>query len=239
MTKINLNLSLGEHHARVENIFSVIEDKNIIQRIWDKDYTVWSDNPKEISNRLGWLYSNRTTLGALNEINDFVHSVRVDNFTNVLLLGMGGSSLAPEVFRSIFGIKEGSLDLAILDSTDPGAVLEYSEKFDPAKTLYMVSTKSGGTVETLSFMKYFYNHVLGKLGAEKVGRHFAAVTDPGSELESIAKQLNFRKIFLNDPDIGGRYSALSFFGMVPAALLGVDLLRLIVDAESIVENSKQ
>jgi hypothetical protein len=153
--------------------------------------------------------------------------VRADGYTQVLLLGMGGSSLAPEVFRRTFGVAAGYLELAVLDSTDPGAVLNYAQQFDPSRTLYIVSTKSGGTVETLSFFKYFYNHTLADVGADEAGRHFVAITDPGSSLEDLAQRYQFRATFVNDPNIGGRYSALSYFGLVPAALVGVDVPKLL------------
>lgn len=214
---------LGQYQNNFEKAFTELKNKKIVERIWEKDFTVWANKPDEITNRLGWLDSPVNSLKALDEIQTFVGSVIKDGFTHALLLGMGGSSLAPEVFRLTFGIKAGYLDLSVLDSTDPGAVLECSRKFDPARTLYIVSTKSGGTVETFSFMKYFYNQTLATVGKENAGNHFVAITDPGSGLESTAKQLNFRKIFLNDPNIGGRYSALSLFGIVPAALIGLDV----------------
>ncbi len=182
--------------------------------------------PEEISNRLGWLDCIEVTKKSFDEINSFVEEVRNEGFTDALLMGMGGSSLAPEVFRLTFGVKEGYLDLHVLDSTHPEAILEYEKKLDPNKTLYIVSTKSGGTVETMSFMKYFFTSVSKKLGKENVSKHFIAITDPGSGLEEAAKKLKFRKIFLNDPDIGGRFSALSLFGIVPAALVGVDIQKL-------------
>ena len=225
--KTNFELYLGNYKNDVDNTIKKIAADKVIERIWEKDYTLWSDKPDEITNRLGWLKSPEVTLAALMEINVFVEQVKADGFTSALLLGMGGSSLAPEVFSLIFGTWQGFLDLHVLDSTDPGAVLEFDRKLDPAKTLFIVSTKSGGTVETFSFMKYFYNKTLQKVGKEKVGNHFVAITDPGSGLVDTANQLKFRKIFLNDPNIGGRYSALSFFGMVPAALIGMDIKQLL------------
>ncbi len=150
---------------------------------------------------------------------------------------MGGSSLAPEVFKLAFGVKEGFLDLEVLDSTDPGAVLEYTKKFDPNKTLYIVSTKSGGTIETLSFFKYFFTHCKNTIG-EFAGKHFVAITDPGSKLQEMATELKFRKIFVNNPNIGGRYSVLSFFGTVPAALVGVDVEKLLKNALKVANESK-
>jgi hypothetical protein len=150
---------------------------------------------------------------------------------------MGGSSLAPEVFRKVFGIEPGYLDLSILDSTDPGTVLKFTRDLDAHKTLYIVSTKSGGTVETFSFMRFFFNRLISELGAEETGQHFIAITDPGSQLEEIARQVNFRHVFLNDPNIGGRYSALSHFGLVPAALMGIDIERLLKNALNAMKES--
>jgi glucose-6-phosphate isomerase len=222
-----LQMYLGNYKNNYENAFAELKGKRIVERLWEKDFTVWSNKPDEITNRLGWLDSPKTSLQMLDKIEKFVEQVIKDGLTHALLLGMGGSSLAPEVFRLTFGKRNGFLDLTVLDSTDPGAVLECTRKLDPAKTLYIVSTKSGGTVETFSFMKYFYNQALTKLDKEKTGNHFIAITDPGSGLETIAKQLNFRKIFLNDPNIGGRYSALSLFGIVPAALIGLDIEKFL------------
>lgn len=233
-----IRFSLGNLEDDVNKTFAKLLEEDVVNRIWKKDNTVWSDDPNEIINRLGWLDSPSTTKNSLKEINDFVNSVRKDGFTNALLLGMGGSSLAPEVFRLTFGVKEGYLDLSVLDSTDPGAVKHFADTLDPEKTLYIVSTKSGGTVETFSFMKFFYNHVSNKIGKEKAGQHFIAITDPGSGLQKVAEELKFRKIFLNDPDIGGRFSVLSLFGCVPAALVGVDLNELLNRAQVIADQSK-
>lgn len=231
-------MNLGSHEESVSESLLKLIDENIIERIWKKDHTVWNEDPTEISNRLGWLDSPEEAIQHLDDIDKFVNEVRKERFTHALLLGMGGSSLAPEVLRLTFGVRDGYLDLHVLDSTDPGAVLEYQRKLDPAKTLYIVSTKSGGTIETLSFMKYFYRVVLLKLGAEEVGNHFIAITDPGSGLESMAQELNFRKIFLNNPNIGGRYSALSLFGLVPAALIGINTSNLIERVLKMVSASK-
>lgn len=233
-----MKLSIGKFQNEFEKAALQFETEKIASRIWNKDFTVWSDKPDEITNRLGWLASPQNSLSHLTEINAFVEGVRKDGFKKVLLLGMGGSSLAPEVFRLTFGVKAGYLDLAVLDSTDPDAVLNYAKTFDPKETLYVVSTKSGGTVETFSFMKYFYNLTASKVGTENVGKHFVAITDPGSGLESTAKQLNYRKIFLNDPNIGGRYSALSLFGIVPAALMGIDVAQVLRIAEALAYSSK-
>ncbi|MHB8907726.1 MAG: glucose-6-phosphate isomerase [Syntrophales bacterium] len=199
-----------------------LREGRVVERIRRKDHTLWKPAPEEIANRLGWLDSPRAMTKRLAEIEAVVDSVRAGGFTFALLMGMGGSSLAPEVFRRIFGAAAGFLDLAVLDSTDPGAVLDWAGRLDIERTLFIVSTKSGGTVETFSFLKYFYNLALDRLGAGEAGSHFIAITDPGSALADIAAAHRFRHTFLNDPEIGGRYSALSCFGLVPAALIGMD-----------------
>ncbi len=215
-----------------------MKNELVINRIWKRDHTVWSSSPEEISNRLGWLKSHRLGGKALREIKEFVEQARAEGFTHALLMGMGGSSMAPEVFRKVFGIQDGYLDLHVIDSTDPGAILEKENSVDLSRTLFIVATKSGGTVETISLMKYFYNRTVEAVGRENAGRHFIAITDPGSSLEKTATELSFRKTFLNDPDIGGRYSALSYFGLVPAALVGVDLEKLLHYAEAMAHNAK-
>jgi transaldolase/glucose-6-phosphate isomerase len=232
------SFSLGNDEPAVEKALVDLRDHSIMARIWKHDHTVWKPDPTEITNRLGWLHSPEVMVDAIPEINAFVESVRAEGYTHALLLGMGGSSLAPEVFRFTFGVKPNYLDLAVLDSTDPDAVLAYAKRLDPAKTLFIVSTKSGGTVETFSFFKYFYNWTAEKIGREKTGAHFIAITDPGSGLADTAKKYNFRKTFLNDPNIGGRYSALSYFGLVPAALLGMDLSLLLERAQTMACNSE-
>ena len=200
--------------------------EHVVDRISRGDYTLWKPEPTEITNRLGWLTVADRMATAEPQIRDVVDGVRADGYTDALLLGMGGSSLAPDVFRQTFGVAPGYLDLAVLDSTDPEAVTAQARRLDPARTLFVVSTKSGGTVETFSFFRYFYRWVVRALGAAAAGRHFIAITDPGSALADTAQRYGFRATFLNDPNIGGRYSALSHFGLVPASLLGVDTARL-------------
>jgi glucose-6-phosphate isomerase len=164
------------------------------------------------------------------DLNDFVEEVKADGFTDAALLGMGGSSLGPEVIRRSFGEIPDGLTLHVLDSTDPGAVLELEGKVDLAKTLFVVSSKSGGTVETLSHMRHFYERTGGN------GSQFAAVTDPGSGLVDLARERGFRRVFENDPDIGGRYSVLSYFGLVPAALMGVNVEAMLQSAQEAEQN---
>ena len=238
MNQSKLIMNLENSTDAFDKAFDELTKEKIVERIWQKDHTVWSNDPNEITNRLGWLVSPVTSLKAFEEIDQFVRGVTEEGFTKVLLMGMGGSSLAPEVFSLVFGSGKGYPELFVLDSTDPEAVMEYDKKLSSGKTLFIVSTKSGGTVETFSFMKYFFNQTLKRIGKNEAGKSFIAITDPGSGLEKAAKELNFRKIFLNDPDIGGRYSALSFFGIVPAALIGIDIKKLLKRAEDISSASK-
>ncbi|MFO7952128.1 MAG: glucose-6-phosphate isomerase [Bacillota bacterium] len=222
----------------LENLLNRLKNKRIVERIWSGDYTIWKNDPTEISNRLGWLDSHEKMACAVAEIESFADEVRGQGYTDALLLGMGGSSLAPEVFRKVFGVQKGHPDLEILDSTDPGAILEKERHLDFKKTLFIVSTKSGSTIETIALMKYFYNQVVQALGKDQAGNNFIAITDPESGLEKTAGALGFRKVFLNDPAIGGRYSALSYFGLVPAALNGIDLKRLLERASSMAAKAK-
>jgi len=213
-------MALGIYRDKVEATIESLSKDLVNQRIWNKDATVWKDNPpvmEKISNRLGWLDVTRTI--DLDRLKALQASVK-GAFDHVVLLGMGGSSLAPEVLFKTFGNEDGFPDLRVLDSTDPAQVAAIESAVDLSKTLFIVASKSGGTIETLSFYKHFWEQTNGN------GDQFIAITDPGSNLESIAKENNFRDLFLNPADIGGRYSALSYFGMVPAALIGVDLDHL-------------
>ncbi len=234
----SFHIFLNRFNKEYNELLNELKNKRIVERIWAKDFKVWGKKPDEISNRLGWLNSPASSLNQLEEINSFVQTVKSEGFKYVLLLGMGGSSLAPQVFSFTFGSKKGFPKLYVLDSTEPGAVYKYKQKLDPEKTLYIVSTKSGGTAETISFMKFFYNNLFKMHGAKNTGKHFVAITDPGSGLQKLAEELKFKKIFLNDPNIGGRYSALSLFGIVPAALIGVDAKKLLEHAEVMVCNAE-
>jgi transaldolase/glucose-6-phosphate isomerase len=229
--------SLGDYQQAVDAALDEMVADDIVARIWAHDHTVWKPDPAEITNRLGWLQIAETMRGQLDRLQGLVDSIRNDGYSEVLLLGMGGSSLAPEVFSKVFGGQVGDMPiLNVLDSTVPGAVLAHAERLDPARTLFIVSTKSGGTVETLSFFKYFYNWTAEALGRERAGEHFVAITDPGSKLTELAQRYKFRTTFLNDPNIGGRYSALSYFGLVPAALVGVDIETLLEQALTMASN---
>lgn len=217
----------GIYQEKIETALVLLDKERIITRIWDHDHTVWKPDPTEITNRLGWLEIAGHMEAKVSQIQNFTEQLCKEGYTHALLLGMGGSSLAPEVFRKIFGVRNGFLDLAVLDSTHPDEVQKVGESLNLSRTLFIVSTKSGGTVETISLFKYFYTLVARELGEGQAGDHFAAITDPGSTLELMARHYKFREIFLNDPNIGGRYSALSSFGLVPAGLLGIEIPKLL------------
>ena len=182
MAKSILTTHLGSYQDLIESSLTKLNENLILDRIWDGDHTVWKPAPTEISNRLGWLNIITEMKPALTRIASFTTQLVKEGYTHVLLLGMGGSSLAPDVFRKTFGIQPGFLDLAVLDSTHPDEVHKFSGELPPGKTLFIVSTKSGGTVETLSFFKFFYNWVIEHLGNDQAGQHFVAITDPGSKL---------------------------------------------------------
>jgi glucose-6-phosphate isomerase len=200
------------------------------ERLWEADATLWKPDDAEhqrvVGNALGWLSVFEGVREQLDGLTEFVDELRAEGYRSAVLLGMGGSSLAPEVMREVLGVREGYLDLHVLDSTDPAAVLAVEAAVDLETTLFVVSSKSGGTTETASFHAYFYER-LRELDGHHAGRHFVAVTDEGTSLQEEALEQGFRAVFVNPGDIGGRYSALSFFGIVPAALMGVDCERLL------------
>jgi transaldolase/glucose-6-phosphate isomerase len=207
--------------------------EDVARRVWHKDESLWGGpGVPEIGNRLGWLTIAQRMLDQCGSLNDFADDVRADGMQSVILCGMGGSSLAPEVIRQSFERGGGGLDLYVLDSTDPGAIKEVEDQVDLERTLFLISSKSGGTVETLSQYRYFRSKV-------DNGRNFVAITDPGSSLEELGHDDGFRRVFLNDPEIGGRYSALSYFGLVPAALMGADVKAVLDRARIAEENCSQ
>jgi glucose-6-phosphate isomerase len=222
-----MRANLQQYRAAVSTALAELRADEVIERIWARDHTVWARDPAEITNRLDWLTVADEMLPRLPELFAFVDEVRNAGITHVVLLGMGGSSLAPELFAQVFGAAGNYPSLSIIDSTDPGMILDHARRLDAAATLFLVATKSGGTVETLSAFKYFYNWTADALGADAAGAHFTAITDPGSSLLALAQKYRFRRVFQNNPNIGGRYSALSCFGLVPAALLGVNLGKLL------------
>jgi transaldolase/glucose-6-phosphate isomerase len=201
------------------------ESERVARRIWAKDDTLWGPaGQPEVANRLGWLNAHDTYADAIDDLEAFAIDVAEAGYTDTVLLGMGGSSLAPEVLRRSYGgAQHERLRLHVLDSTDPGAVLAIERAVDLEHTLFLVSTKSGGTIETISLFEHFWSE-------RPHGEQYVAITDPGSSLEALAAERGFRRTFLNDPDVGGRYSALTLFGLVPAALMGVDLETLLEGA---------
>jgi transaldolase/glucose-6-phosphate isomerase len=228
-----LTLSLGEAANAVAEAVKRCEKEQWVRKVWRKDATLWKSDEthqKIIKNALGWVTVPDLLVDNADELSAFAERVRADGFTHVMLLGMGGSSLCPEVFRRTFGQPAGCPELHVLDSTDPATVAAFEVALDLPKTLFVVASKSGSTIEPLMFYKYFFNR-LRELKGEQAGENFIAITDPGTLMENMAQGDGFRRIFLNPADIGGRYSALSYFGMVPAALQGFDFKTLLERAE--------
>jgi glucose-6-phosphate isomerase len=216
----------GDLERRVAERLRRARDEDVLERIWRRDGTLWAPpGTPELTDRLGWLDIADRMAERVADLEAFVEEVRADGLTDAVLLGMGGSSLAPEVFRRSFGARDGYLRLHVLDSTDPDQVQAVVDAVDLDRTLFIVSSKSGGTIETISQFKIFH-------ARQPDGSRFVAVTDPGSGLEAIARENGFRRIFPGDPEIGGRYSALSYFGLVPAALIGADLASMLEGARS-------
>ena len=210
------------------------ERENVAKRIWAHDESLWGGpGVPEIGNRLGWLAISEKMLEHASDLREFAEAARADGLEHAVLLGMGGSSLGPEVIRRSYGDVPDGMRLHVLDSTDPGAVRDTEQAVELDKTLFIVSSKSGGTVETLSHMRYFYERTGGD------GSRFCAVTDPGSPLVELAREHGFRRVFENDPNIGGRYSVLSYFGLVPAALAGVNIEAMLHQAQVAEQNCAQ
>lgn len=227
-----MSANVGPAKGSVEEVLHRASRENWVGRVWQKDATLWKkDAPHQriITNSLGWLTVMDTVKESLPLLESIAGDVKKAGFTHALLLGMGGSSLAPEVLRLTFGKKAGYPDLAILDSTEPASVMERAKRSKPEKTLYIVASKSGSTTEPNAFLAYFYDQVKKKKG-DKAGENFIAITDPGTSMEKVAREKKFRHIVLNPPDIGGRYAALSFFGMLPAAIMGIDVKALLAPA---------
>jgi glucose-6-phosphate isomerase len=215
---------LGDLEPAVRSRLRRLADQKVIERIWAKDHTVWRDDPTEIGDRLGWLDAVDRSRGELDQMRSFVKDVRDDGLTRTVLLGMGGSSLAAEVVRrTFFSPAAPTFDLTVLDTTHPDALGRLEANIPLDRTLFVASSKSGTTIETRSHLAYFHDRL-------RSGSGFAAVTDPGSPLEAEGSRLGFRRVFRAPPDVGGRYSALTVFGLLPAALVGVDPELLLVEA---------
>jgi transaldolase / glucose-6-phosphate isomerase len=223
--KEHTSFFLSNYQSTVDAALAAMDEEQVVARIWAHSHTVWHPEPEEITNRLGWLRIAEKMRRDRGCIEALAQDLQNEGYTHAVVLGMGGSSLAPEVFGKLF--RKSRIQLSVLDSTHPDAVRDLANAVDLARTLFIVSSKSGTTTETLSFFKYFYNRLLELVGEEEVGSHFIAITDPGSKLLTMADAYGFRAGYVNDPNIGGRYSALSHFGLVPACLTGVDLSRLL------------
>jgi transaldolase/glucose-6-phosphate isomerase len=214
--------SLGSLQPAVDLQLAKLQKDDAPRRLWAKDSTLWTADPakrQEIRDRLGWLDVADKMLEKAAEFRDLAKQAR--KFSDVVLLGMGGSSLCPDVLRSSFPPVKGFPKLHVLDTTDPATILAVRSRIQLARTLFIVASKSGETTETLSHFAYFFDQT------RKNGKQFAAVTDPGTSLEKLAKDSGFRWVFSNPPDIGGRYSALSYFGLVPGALMGIDVVEML------------
>lgn len=224
-------VNLDPYADRLQARLSAWADADVSARLWAQDPTVWLADPEvaartpELTDRLGWLTAPREGVGEIASLQAFAAEIAAEGFEDIVLLGMGGSSLAPELYAQTFGSAPGQPRLTILDSTDPEAVAAVRQQIDPARTLFLVSSKSGSTLETTSFYEYFRAEV--DPLTTSPGRHFVAITDPGSGLEARARDEGFRRVFAGPPEVGGRYSALTPFGLVPAALIGVPLEGLL------------
>jgi transaldolase / glucose-6-phosphate isomerase len=230
-----LTASLGEYEAAVNAALAEADEGDVMRRIWRQDAALWkddADHQKIIRNSLGWLVVPDEMIGVEEDLIAFADRVRKGGIEHVMLCGMGGSSLCPEVLRQTFGHREGYPELLVLDSTDPDVLAEFAGRIDVTRTLFVIASKSGTTTEPLAFYRYWFDQVSQRV--DNPGQQFVAITDPGTLMEKMATDDGFRRIFLNPSDIGGRYSALSYFGMVPAALMGVDIEKLLDHAERIV-----
>ena len=211
---------LGELDGPLKATLDGLEAARAVSRLWNHDHTLWSPEPTEIVDRLGWLDVLDDMEAQRGRIDDFVARLNREGFTHCVLMGMGGSSLFPEVIARSFPTGPSGLELRVLDTTDPVAVARTSATVPHPHTLFLAASKSGGTIETRSHLEYFWDLVGDP-------NRFAVITDPGSDLAALAHDRGFREVFENRTDIGGRFSALSLFGLVPAALAGVDWFALV------------
>ncbi len=234
--------SLGNHEVAVQERIDRLEKQGTVRDLWRKNAQLWKNDPENqeiIRNALGWLHVAETMLNRIGKLKQFAADVQAAGFRHVLHMGMGGSSLAPLVFQRTFTPTSEGLPLTILDTTDPQTIAQIEQQIPLDETLFIVASKSGTTAEPLAFADYFYAKVQANNGS-RAGENFVAITDPGTKLVELAEKRNFRHTFLNFEDIGGRYSALSYFGMVPAALMGISvetLLRRAVDMETLCAGS--
>jgi transaldolase/glucose-6-phosphate isomerase len=221
---------LAGYDEPVQKRIEQLSADDFVARLWQKDAGLWGDDAddcKVIDNALGWMDVPEKMTTHLKVLTDFAAEIREAGFTRVVHMGMGGSSLAPLTFQRTFAADENGPALMVLDTTDPDTIIDIRRWTDPAQTLFIVASKSGTTTEPLAFMAYFYEQVRAVKG-ENAGENFVAITDPGTPLVELGEKRGFRRIFKNYTDIGGRYSALSYFGLVPAALMGLDVPELLI-----------
>lgn len=214
---------LGSLHTAVDDATRALAERDAIERLWSADHRLWQDDPTEVADRLGWLDEPEAMFGRLGELTSFAREVAAAGLGSVLWCGMGGSSLFPLVLDEAFGGSGDGLDLEVLDTSHPAAVARAAARSASAATLHCFASKSGGTIETRCQLDYFWEH-------DGRPERFAVVTDAGSPLDALATERGFRAVFHANPEIGGRFSALSHFGLVPAALLGADLEGLLHSA---------
>jgi len=224
-------------HEAISSTLEALSRTQVIERLWAKDHRLWKPDPKEITDRLGWLTVHDQMRQQLENLRRCVSAAQDMRITDVVLLGMGGSSLGPEVLRTSFGPQKAFPRFWVLDSTVPGWIRRVTGAMTPARTLFLVASKSGGTIEVMSLFAHFWSLVT-KAKGNHGGKQFVAITDPGTGLEKMAEDYGFGQTFTNPADIGGRYSVLSLFGLVPAALLGLNIPRLLDRAAGMVERCR-
>ena len=231
MHQAGYRADLGDYLPKVKAALQDVHERDFVKRIWAKDHTVWSADPTEITNRLGWLTVTGHVQEQVGNLNSLAQEIKNDGYRHILLVGMGGSSLGTEVLRRAIGSGPSSPELIVLDSTLPAWIQSVVDSIDLRKTLFLVSSKSGSTLETMSFYKFFRG--MADENSSAAGQNFIAITCAGTPLDKLAKEDSFRHTILNPEDVGSRYSVLSLLGMGPASLAGMDVERLTNLADSL------
>ncbi len=230
----HMGATLGASAQAVDAALEAAQQNQVAARVWKRDPGFWKSEPEhqaKISHRLGWLTVAADMRAQLSSLAQFGAEIKDAKFKTAVLCGMGGSSLCVQVLRQTLGSSRGYPKLDVLDTTDPATILALEKRIDPTQTLFIIASKSGGTLETTDHYRYFFDKVHARKG-DRAGENFVAITDAGSALEKIAQEKHFRHVFMNPSDIGGRYSALSYFGLVPAAIMGIDLARMLDSADA-------
>jgi glucose-6-phosphate isomerase len=231
-----MNFQLGTLTKAVDSAIEDAETNHVIKRIWRKDASLWKaddESQRLIRNSLGWLTVADEMIAVAGELMEYAEMIRRRGFRQVMVCGMGGSSLCPEVLRQTFLRREEFPELLVLDSTDPDVINELAQRISIQHCLFVISSKSGSTIEPIAFNKFWFEETSKQTSklTNNPGENFIAITDPGSPMVEMAEEVRFQEVFLNQPDIGGRYSALSYFGLVPAALAGIDIKELLQHAK--------